>query len=604
MSLETTKTANNCDDYQMIKTDYMAPDVEAWSTRILETLRGTKGRNPPPEDIRWAVLVLDVQEIFANPESPAYIPAWESARIQSAKVLCAAEKTGTPVFRTRHIHPESDAGGSIGHFFGRLIKRADPLSKTMDHAQGAVMEKSRNSAFVGTHLEETLFQKGIQGLIICGVRTPLCVLATAVDAGGRGFVPAVVLDGTAAASQRLHVASLETLSSGLAHVITSTEASALLGADSKTQGPSPFRPTGAKREDHREIVDVLVVGGGPAGIAAAMQATREGLTTALVTNEPPGGLLAAAGPLAATAGIVDGLKGMDVCSKLETGLKTAGIRPIKGEVTALCASWIEGPRVSPIFLHEATLDNCDADNGCLKIHSRTVILAVGTTPRFYDPPGWKEVLAAGRGHRDIRTLPSKLDEADVVVIGGGDAAWDTALSARAGNARVILMCRADSDRNVALNLRKRAEKENGKMFNIMFNRIPVRMKKLCSNRIEILHRKYSRDEPVANLSADHVIACVGRTPGLTGIEEEYGPFCRNIDGVRESPQGVFIAGDADSGKNRYLLRALGSGQCAGIAAARYLSAKGWKASGGEKTKGFAAWGSVKSRGLYGKEHQQ
>ncbi len=126
-----------------------------------------------------------------------------------------------------------------------------------------MLRKTRYSAFHGTGLEESLRELGVERVVIAGVMTHLCVESTAREAFIRDFEVVLATDASASASEELHLGSLRALGHGFAFLARTGELLDQLNSG----GP---------------MIDLLVIGGGPAGVAGAVQAHRAGLKTLLV----------------------------------------------------------------------------------------------------------------------------------------------------------------------------------------------------------------------------------------------------------------------------------------------------------------------------------
>lgn len=75
-----------------------------------------------------------------------------------------------------------------------------------------VVDKRSYGPFLGTDLEDTLHQLGVRDVLVCGIDTDICVLATAVDLFDRGFRPLVISDlSMSHAGPELHDAALRIL---------------------------------------------------------------------------------------------------------------------------------------------------------------------------------------------------------------------------------------------------------------------------------------------------------------------------------------------------------------------------------------------------------
>jgi nicotinamidase-related amidase len=167
-------------------------------------------------------VLLDLQRVFVDPSSPAFLPAWPAVEPRVRGLLGAFTAAGRPVVRTRHLHPPGDEGGTIGRLFGRLLCADDPLSALMpgwEPGDGELLlEKPRHSAFASGVLAPALASLGVDVVVLAGVQAHLCVLATAVEAGSHDLMPVVALDAIAAPDLELHRSTLHALSGGLAWI--------------------------------------------------------------------------------------------------------------------------------------------------------------------------------------------------------------------------------------------------------------------------------------------------------------------------------------------------------------------------------------------------
>ena len=195
----------------------------------LAEISGARGRQTTLEARRPGLAIIDPQQIFLNRESPACVPDCESVTsniLLLAKIFRAADR---PVVVTRHVENEGAERGTNPLFFLRVLTQNDPLSEIIpqlidhqnaDQATDLVITKNRHDAF--SHgLPEIL--KDIDVLFLAGVKTPLCVLATATGLARYGITPAVVADACAARNPADHIAALRCLAAGHSWILTTAE---------------------------------------------------------------------------------------------------------------------------------------------------------------------------------------------------------------------------------------------------------------------------------------------------------------------------------------------------------------------------------------------
>lgn len=180
-----------------------------------------------------ALLVIDMQNDFLNPKSPAFTENAQYIIPNLKKLITTARQSKIPVIYTVHCHedPKIDGGmtaqwwpeirnrstlvaGSKG---AEIIDDLKPLNKEK------IIYKHRYSAFYNTDLEIYLRGLDVTDLILTGIMTGICVESTARDAFFRDFRIFIVADATAAGEYELHINSLKILAYAFAHITTTKE---------------------------------------------------------------------------------------------------------------------------------------------------------------------------------------------------------------------------------------------------------------------------------------------------------------------------------------------------------------------------------------------
>jgi isochorismate hydrolase len=176
-----------------------------------------------PRDIRFeprgsALLILDVQRYFSDPESHAFIPSLPPVIGRIRRIQAAFRAAGLPVILTRHLNTDENAG-LLGTWWRDLIRpgtRWAEIVPGLGPVTSPVLEKTQYDAFHGTDLETILKRQNVSRVVITGVMTHLCCETTARSAFVRGFTVFVPVDGTATYNEDFHFASLLNLAHGFA----------------------------------------------------------------------------------------------------------------------------------------------------------------------------------------------------------------------------------------------------------------------------------------------------------------------------------------------------------------------------------------------------
>lgn len=165
-----------------------------------------------------ALLVLDMQEYFLQPDSHAFIPS-ASAIIPGLQTLVNVYNAlSLPVIFTRHLNTPQDAG-NMASWWHDLLTEEHPLNgiiPALDQTNGVKLVKTQYDAFHNTSLEDLLYSWQVAQVVICGVMTHLCCETTARSAFVRGFEVFFTIDGTATYTEAHHRATLLNLAHGFA----------------------------------------------------------------------------------------------------------------------------------------------------------------------------------------------------------------------------------------------------------------------------------------------------------------------------------------------------------------------------------------------------
>ncbi len=324
------------------------------------------------------------------------------------------------------------------------------------------------------------------------------------------------------------------------------------------------------------IWDVLIVGGGPAGMAAAVESRTLGRNVVLVHDQPLGGLLRAGRRVDQYPGIPGPLSGIELSERLAWQCGQSQASLLEGKVVALRRDGV-GPLGSGLFRAEL------ADGG--QLISKSVVLATGTQPSplpfaplepgadVAQPNAGMEKQVAGNSstgghepqvHRDVRTMPTRLHGQQVVVVGGGEAAMDSALWPADRGAHVTLVVRVDKLKgNPALVAQ--CTSRVPVLWNMALGRDFIR-RGIVPNEVGAPRRPMEgvgiHRPGEANTPFDHLLVCVGRVPRLDlwhslWVDETQAPPLPHS--VQTSVPGLFMAGDVIRQHERYAALATADG---------------------------------------------
>lgn len=179
-----------------------------------------RGKNFDPD--RSALLVLDMQAYFLNPDSHAFVPSAPAILPQLNRLVEAFQERGRPVFFTQHINTPENAG-SMRRWWRDLITKDHPHHALVPEFAGDhhnLITKTQYDAFYDTDLEDRLRNAEVDQVLISGVMTHLCCETTARAAFTRGWDVFFLVDGTATYNRAFHKSSLRNIGHGFGTLLT------------------------------------------------------------------------------------------------------------------------------------------------------------------------------------------------------------------------------------------------------------------------------------------------------------------------------------------------------------------------------------------------
>ena len=185
---------------------------------------------------------------------------------------------------------------------------------------------------------------------------------------------------------------------------------------------------GLRTRAEQPLYDVCIVGGGPAGLAAAVYSASEGLSTVIVEREAPGGQAGQSASIENYLGFPKGLTGSDLTQRAlaqvsRFGAEVVLARDVVGFET-------RGPVRAVLF------------DGAGEIEARALIVATGVSYRRLDADGLDELTGRGVYYGTNASEASQCQGDDVYIVGAANSAGQAALNLSRFAKRVVLVVRA------------------------------------------------------------------------------------------------------------------------------------------------------------------
>jgi len=303
-----------------------------------------------------------------------------------------------------------------------------------------------------------------------------------------------------------------------------------------------------------ELYDVIIVGGGPAGLSAGIYAARARMKTLLIRSAFQPSLITVTDDVENYPGFPSGISGFELIDHL-----TNQALRFELEIIDADADKIQRDKDAWEIIASGTSYRC---------HS--IILATGARPRELGVPGEREL--TGRGVSYCATCDGPFYRGkDIAVVGGGDTAVQEALFLTKFARQVTLIHRRDRLRATGI-LSERA-RDNEKIA-LEFNAVVESIE--GENGVERLKLKNVLTGDTKELAADGAFIFVGYDPATACaadvVDIDKLGYIITDDEMRTSAEGIFAAGDCRRKLLRQVVTACGDGATAAVAAEHYVNA--------------------------------
>lgn len=296
------------------------------------------------------------------------------------------------------------------------------------------------------------------------------------------------------------------------------------------------------------IYDILIIGGGPAGISAAIYAKRAGREVAIIEKALPGGQLGLIGQIENYAGFSK-VDGNELAYKFYQHALNLNIPFIMQEAQEFDLNGI------------IKYVKCNKDT----FKAKAIILALGSHSRELNIEG--EERLKGRGVSYCALCDGNFFKGkDVAVVGSGDSAFSDGVYL-SNICRKVYILTKDK-----LKLHNYAEDEFDNKSNVIMLKNAISQKIEGDDKVEKL--VYVQDGKTSFLDVDAIFVAIGRRPdtaALKGkIEMNESGFIKTDDLMRTNIDGVFVCGDLRTDSIRQIATAVGDGAVAGTEASKYV----------------------------------
>ena len=318
---------------------------------------------------------------------------------------------------------------------------------------------------------------------------------------------------------------------------------------------------GLERMAAMHVYDLIVVGGGPAGLTTSIYAARENLRTLVIDSKGLGGQAGVTERLDNYPGFPEGISGTELADRIVLQAQRYGVEMLQAvSVTSITSDGEE------VDVETATGDH---------YHARAALIATGSSYRRTEAPGEDDLIGAGIHFCATCDGPFYKGASDLVVLGGGNSGLEEGLFLTEFVDKVTIVQR--SARLTAHKLLQDKVAMTPKM-DVLLDRevVEFRAKEDGSGKLGAIVLKHRESGELEEIHPAAVFVFIGLDPNTAFVGgsvdlDDRGLIVTDM-GLQTSLPGVFAAGDVRSGSTKQLASAVGEGAAAAIGIRMYLEA--------------------------------
>jgi len=318
---------------------------------------------------------------------------------------------------------------------------------------------------------------------------------------------------------------------------------------------------GLERIAMMHVYDLIIVGGGPAGLTTSIYAARENLQTLVIDSKGLGGQAGVTERLDNYPGFPEGIGGAELADRIVLQAQRYGVEMLQAVSVKSITS--DGEEID---VETATGDH---------YHSRAALIATGSTYRMTGAPGEDDLIGAGIHFCATCDGPFYRGANQLVVLGGGNSGLEEGLFLTQFVDKVTIVQRGD--RLTATKLLQDKVMVTPKM-EVLLNRevLEFRPKDDGSGKLGAVVLEDRESGATEELHPAGAFVFIGLDPNTGFVKGSVDLDNRGLIvtdmGLQTSMPGVFAAGDVRSGSTKQLASAVGEGAAAAIGIRRYLEA--------------------------------
>jgi thioredoxin reductase (NADPH) len=312
-----------------------------------------------------------------------------------------------------------------------------------------------------------------------------------------------------------------------------------------------------------DLYDIIILGGGPAGLTAAIYSSRAHLKTLVLAGNEPGGQLIWTTDVENYPGFPEGVLGPDLIKLMRQQAERFGADFVDIDATNLSGS----------FEENFTVTSFDG-----KLYTgRSIIVATGASAKWLGLAGEQKL--RGRGVSACAVCDGYFfKDQTVAVVGGGDAAMEDANYLTKYCHKVYILVRKDKDGLKASKIMQERAFNNPKiefMFNTELQEVHG------ENSVEGLTVINNQTDKMSQLDVTGLFIAIGHKPNTDFLKDylevDHMGYIEVEDNTKSSEEGVFVGGDVSDYRYRQAVTAAGLGCMAALDAEKFLAEHGVEA---------------------------